>query len=156
MNEKIRRLIIDNVFRGVYVDFNVMVVHDTLVIYLDVDSKRLYKSSGYFDPKYYDLIYKLADGVLDDDVNDFFPMVGYEFDEIRINYEKGDLDGYKNLFYALNDLNYDYIVFDGFYPTPWLYIQFNVPDEEVNNLYDILEDEFDLSVDDVILLSRYN
>jgi hypothetical protein len=154
MNEKIKRLIIDNVFRGVDVDFNIYMEYEVLKLRVKIDSEKLYKSSGYFDKDYYNLIYGLWDYELDEELHEFLPMVGYDFEEIEYFFDKSDLDGYKNLFYALNDLNYDYNVFDGFYSSPWLYIQFNASGVEVDNLYYVLEDEFDLSVDDVILLSR--
>ncbi len=154
MNEKIKRLIIDNVFRGVDIDFNIYTEYEVLKLRVKIDSEKLYKSSGYFDKDYYSLIYDLSDNKLDEDLYDFLPIVGYDFEEIEYFFDKSNLDGYKYLFYALNDLNYDYSVFDGFYSSPWLYIQFNASAVEVDNLYYILEDEFALSVDDIVLLSR--
>jgi hypothetical protein len=160
MNEKIKRLIIDNVFRGIDIDFDVkkeraiVTEGELLIIKINIDSKKIYKSSGYFDKNYFKLISDLADGNIDDELFEFLPMIGYDFSALEIFYDKDDLSGYKNLFYAINDLEYKYRVIDRFYSTPWLYIEFNASDVEVDNIYYILEDEFGLSIDDVILLSR--
>ena len=157
MDEKIKRLIIDNVFKGIEIDFDIEVVNEyfdetllRLIIY--VDSNRLYKSSGYFDKNYYDLISDLADGNLDEEIFEFLPYIGYDFGNLEVFYEKSNLDGYKNLFYEINDLGYKYKVQYLYYSTPWLYIVFDLTGPEVDNLYHILEKE--VSVEDVILLSK--
>jgi hypothetical protein len=83
MNEKIKRLIIDNVFRGVDVDFNIYMEYEVLKLRVKIDSEKLYKSSGYFDKDYYNLIYGLWDYELDEELHEFLPMVGYDFEEIE-------------------------------------------------------------------------
>ena len=160
MNEKIRKLIIDNVFRGIDIDFDVkkersiVTEGELLIIEINIDSKKIYRSSGYFDNNYFELISDLADGNIDDELFEFLPMIGYNFSALEIFYNKDDLSGYKNLFYAINDLEYKYRVINRFHSTPWLYIEFNASGVEVDNIYNVLEDEFDLSIDDIVLLSR--
>ena len=159
MNEKVKRLIIDNVFDGVDVDFDLEIENEyfdensnVLKIIIYVDSYKLYKSSGYFNKKYYNLISYLADGNLDEEIFEFLPMVGYDFEYLEVFYDKSDLDGYKNLFYEINDLGYKYKVQDRYYSTPWLYIVFNLTGPEVDNLYNLLEKE--VSIEDVVLLAK--
>lgn len=159
MNEKVKRLIIDNVFDGVDIDFDIEIENgnfdeDLLNLTVYVNSYKLYKSSGYFDKNYYDIITDLADGNIDEKLYDFLPMIGYDFNEIRIFYDKSNLDGYKNLFYEINDLGHKYVVKHNYYSTPWLYIVFNLSGPEVGNLYNLLEEE--VSVEDIILLAKSN
>ena len=159
MNEKVKRLIIDNVFDGVDIDFDIEIENEyfdensnVLKIIIHVDSYKLYKSSGYFNEDYYNLITYLADGNLDEEIFEFLPMVGYDFEYLDVFYDKSNLDGYKNLFYEINDLGYKYKVQDRYYSTPWLYIVFNLTGPEVDNLYNLLEKE--VSIEDVVLLAK--
>lgn len=158
MDENIKRLVINNVFKGIDIDFDVETENEhfddstILRIIIYVDSYKLYRSSGYFNEDYYDLISYLADGNLDEEIFEFFPMIGYNFNSVELFYDKSNLDGYKNLFYEINDLGYKYKVQDRYYSTPWLYIVFNLTGPEVDNLYYILEKE--VSVEDVVLLSK--
>lgn len=159
MDEKIKKLIIDNVFGGINIDFDVEIENEyfdddysILKIIIYVDSYKLYKSSGYFDEDYYNLITDLADGNLDDVIFEFFPMVGYNFGSVELFYDKSNLEGYKNLFYEINEYGYKYKIQDRYHSTPWLYIVFNLSGPEVDSLYHTLEK--DVNVDDVILLAR--
>lgn len=161
MDKKIKKLIDQNVFNTNMLDYEIEIEQGyfdddfvTLKLIIYVDSYKLYKSSGYFNEDYYNLITDLADGNLDDELFEFLPMVGYSFSSLEIFYDKSNIDGYKNLFYEINELGYSYYkVIQNYYSTPWLYVEFNMSGSEVNRLYELLEEV--VSVEDVVLLSKY-
>jgi hypothetical protein len=160
MDKKIKNLIDQNVFNTNMLDYGIEIEQDyfdddfvTLKLIIYVDSYKLYKSSGYFNEDYYNLITDLADGNLDDELFEFLPMVGYSFSSLEIFYDKSNIDGYKNLFYEINELGYSYYkVIQNYYSTPWLYVEFNMSYEDIRHLYEQLEDV--VSVEDVVLLSK--
>jgi len=157
MDKKIKKLVIDNIFDGVDIDFDAEVVMEeyggnTLKFIVYVDSYKLYKSSGYFNEEYYFLITDLADGNLDEEIAEFLPMIGYGFDYFELGFDKTNLDGYRNLFYTLDELGYQYKIIDRYNSSAWLFIEFNMSGSEVNRLYEQLEEV--ISVEDIVLLAK--
>jgi len=160
MDKKIKNLIDQNVFNSNLLDYDIEIEgHDfdedfiTLKLIIYVDSYKLYKSSGRFNPKYYQLIVALDEGYFEESLVEFLPMVGYSFSSIEIFYEKSNLDGYKNLFHKIDGLGYSYYkIINRYNSSPWLYIEFNMSYEEVRHLYEQLEEV--ISVEDVVLLSK--
>ena len=160
MDKKIKNLIDQNVFNSNLLDYEIEIKNSVfdddfvilkLIIY--VDSYKLYKSSGRFNPKYYQLMVALDEGYFEESLEEFLPIVGYSFSSIEIFYEKSNLDGYKNLFHKIDGLGYSYYkIINRYTSSPWLYIEFNMSYEEVRHLYEQLEEV--ISVEDVVLLSK--
>jgi hypothetical protein len=148
MDKKIKNLIDQNVFNSNLLDYDIEVETEdeyfdedfiTLKLIIYVDSYKLYKSSGGFNPKYYQLIVALAEGYFEESLEEFLPMIGYSFSSIEIFYEKSNLDGYKNLFNEIDELGYSYYnINTRYYSSPWLYIEFNMSYDEVRHLYEQL------------------
>lgn len=160
MDKKIKNLIDQNVFNSNLLDYDIEIEDEyfdedlvKLKFIIYVDSYKLYKSSGRFNPKYYQLIVALDEEYFEESLGEFLPMVGYTFSYIEMSYDKSNLDGYKNLFYEIDELGYSYYkINQHYYTTPWLYINFNMSYEEVRHLYEQLEES--VSVEDVVLLSN--
>ena len=55
MDKKIKSLIDSNVFNSNKITYDINVYSDDLIFDVIVDHRKLWKSSGYFDQKYYDL-----------------------------------------------------------------------------------------------------
>ena len=101
MDKKIKNLIDQNVFNSNLLDYEIeMETEDeyfdedfiTLKLIIYVDSYKLYKSSGRFNPKYYQLIVALDEGYFEESLEEFLPMVGYSFSSIEIFELKEDFD----------------------------------------------------------------
>jgi len=160
MDKKIKKLIDQNVFNSDLLDYDIEIEDEyfdddlvTLKFIIYVDSYKLYKSSGYFNEEYYNLITDLADGNFDEELFDFLPMVGYSFSSLELFYDKSNLGGYKQIFYALDELSYRYEMIDRYHSSPWLYIKYDISDSKfTTDLYKMINDEFDIDVDDIVLI----
>lgn len=162
MNKNIKDLIDQYVFKGENIlQYDIELIEsydeDTEVdIIFKIDHYKLWKSSGYFDPKYYELIVGLDNGDMELSLDEFLPMVGYDSDYIRLLYEpinKKDIyKPYERLFDALEELGYEY-TYSVYKHTPWLNVYVTTPnDENFYNIIETLQDEYDLDIDDIVLL----
>ena len=162
MNKNIKDLIDQYVFKGENIlQYDIELIEsydeDTEVdIIFKIDHYKLWKSSGYFDPKYYELIVGLDNGDMELSLDEFLPMVGYNSDYIRLLYEpinKKDIyKPYERLFDALEELGYEY-TYSVYKTTPWLNVYVTTPnDENFYNIIETLQDEYDLDIDDIVLL----
>lgn len=162
MNKNIKDLIDQYVFKGENIlQYDIELIEsydeDTEVdIIFKIDHYKLWKSSGYFDPKYYELIFGLDNGDMELSLDEFLPMVGYDSDYIRLLYEpinKKDIyKPYERLFDALEELGYEY-TYSVYKHTPWLNVYVTTPnDENFYNIIETLQDEYDLDIDDIVLL----
>ena len=164
MDKKIKNLIDKNVFNSNLLDYDIeeMVTYGVGVVYITihVDHFKLWRSSGYFDPKYYQLIVSLDDGYFQESLEEFLPIFGFSFEDIQFIYKpkvntKGDrYSAYNKLFKALNDLVYhfDYTFYPG---SPWLNVDVVVLSEiQFYDISEILEEEYDIDTDDIVMLEQ--
>ena len=162
MDKKIKKLIDDNVFQSDKLDYKItqskhsILNKGDVIIYVLIDHYKLWKNSGYYDPEYFELIYGLNEGYYDEEISDFLPLIGYDLDYFSIRYigKNGliDYSAYDSLFDAINQLGYSFEV-KTYKEQPWLYVGISASDSDVAKLYVTLQNEFDLDVDDIILMS---
>jgi hypothetical protein len=155
MDKKIKTLIDSNVFHSNKITFDINVYYDDLIFDVIVDHRKLWKSSGYFDQKYYDIIIGLDNGDYEEELQEFLPLIGYTFKEFDIRYlsNEDSIDNslaYSYLFSALKELGVDY-KWQFVIGSPWLFLTFLNSDQQ--QLYDvgaILENEYDIDTDDIV------
>jgi hypothetical protein len=165
MDKKIKDLIDKNVFKTNILDYDIQEITSKfgemdLIIYIFIDHYKLWKSSGRFDQDYYDLIYNIDDGVYDESIEEFLPMIGYDFDFFTIRYTNKnggsvDYSAYKPIANALKELNLPFKI--QIWPEkPWLYLEvFIEGNPEVysaQDVYEILEEEYDLDLGDIVFI----
>lgn len=162
MDKKIKNLIDQNVFNGAKIlnyDVESIEQYDEeteLIFTFKINHYRLWKSSGYFDPKYYELVVGADNGDMDMSIEEFLPIIGYDTDYVRYLYEHNSKDElkkvYKPLFDALDDLGYDY-EYSVYRHSPWLNVYIETPnDVKFYSLLETLQEEYDLDIDDIVIL----
>jgi hypothetical protein len=162
MDKKIKNLIDLNVFKGEKIlDYDIESIeqHDEeteLKFTFKIDHYKLWRSSGYFDPEYYDIIVGVDNGDMDISIEEFLPMIGYDTDYVSYVYEHINKDKvyevYKPLFNAIRDLGYDY-TYSVYKRSPWLNVYVETPnDVNFNQVIETLQDEYGLDTDDIVLL----
>lgn len=162
MNKKIKNLIDQNVFKGEKIlDYNIESIEQydeetELIFTFKIDHYKLWKSSGYFNPKYYELVVGIDNGDMDMSIEEFLPIIGYDTDYVRNLYDHINKDElrkvYKPLFDALNDLGYGY-TYSVYKHSPWLNVYVETPkDFNFYSIIETLQDEYDLDIDDIVLL----
>lgn len=155
MDKKIKTLIDSNVFHSNKITFDINVYYDDLIFDVIVDHRKLWKSSGYFDQKYYDIIIGLDNGDYEEELQEFLPLVGYTFEEFDIRYlsNEDSIDNslaYSYLFSALKELGVDY-KWQFVTGSPWLYVTFlNSNQQQLYDVGAILENEYDIDTDDIV------
>ena len=155
MNKKIKSLIDSNVFHSNKITFDINVYNGDLIFDVIVDHRKLWKSSGYFDQKYYDTIIDLDNGVYEEELQEFLPLVGYTFEEFDIRYlsNEDSIDNslaYSYLFSALEELGVDY-KWQFVTGSPWLFLTFlNSDQQQLYDVGEILENEYDIDTDDIV------
>jgi hypothetical protein len=158
MDQRIKKLIDKNVFDSNKLDYEIMPSRKSIdgnkdvIIKIFIDHHKLWRSSSYFDPEYYDLIVGIDDGIYDDKLGEFLPMIGYDFDYFTIRYgweNDNDYSAYERLFDAIDELGYNAIPYS-YQEKPWLYVGTSLSSSNLNILIGALEDEFDLDVDDIV------
>lgn len=156
MDKKIKNLIDHNVFNSNILDYEIdetshYAGETQLVININVDHFKLWKSSGYFNPKYYELIVGIDDGYFDELISEFLPIVGYNFDDIIFKYKPNHVVAYKRLFDSLNEL-VKYFNHTFYLSSPWLNVDVITIDNEFSDVINILEEEYDIDTDDIVMI----
>ena len=163
MDKKIKNLIDQNVFKGEKIlDYDIESIeqHDEeteLIFTFKIDHYKLWKCSGYFDPKYYELVVGIDNGDMDMNIEEFLPIIGYDNDYVSYVYEHINknkvYEVYKPLFDAIRDLGYDY-TYSVYKRSPWLNVYVETPNGvNFNDVIEILQDEYGLDIDDIVLLN---
>ena len=163
MDKKIKNLIDLNVFKGEKIlDYDIESIeqHDEeteLKFTFKIDHYKLWKSSGYFDPEYYELVVGIDNGDMDMSIEEFLPMIGYDTDYVSNLYDHINKDElrkvYKPLFDAIRDLGYDY-TYSVYRRSPWLNVYVDTPNGvNFNLVIETLQDEYGLDIDDIVLLN---
>jgi hypothetical protein len=162
MDKKIKNLIDQNVFNSNLLDYDIeertlFGDDNELYITIYVDHFKLWKSSGRFNLKYYQLIVALDEGYFEESLMEFLPIIGYTFEDIRLIYNpivglnSGMYSAYDRLFKALNELVYYYERSFNRY-SPWLTIEIESIKFNLEDLRGTLEDEFNIDTDDIVML----
>jgi len=162
MDKKIKNLIDQYVFKGEKIlDYDIEEQYDEeidteLIFTFKIDHYKLWKSSGYFKPNYYELVVGVDNGDMDMSIEEFLPIIGYDTDYFRHLYHHINKDElrevYKPLFDALNDLGCDY-TYSTYKHSPWLNVYVETPkDDNFYNIIEKLQDDYDLDIDDIVLL----
>jgi hypothetical protein len=158
MDQRVKKLIDKNVFKTNILDYEIIPSRKSIDGYKDIifkifiDHYKLWKSSGYFDREYYDLILGIDDGLYNEELSDFLPLIGYDFDyfTIRFGWENdNDYSAYERLFDAIDELGYKAVPYS-YKEKPWLYVGTSLSSSNLVELVISLEDEFDLDVDDIV------
>jgi hypothetical protein len=162
MDKKIKNLIDQNVFKGEKIlDYDIESIEHydeetELIFTFKIDHYKLWKSSGYFNPEYYELIVGVDNGDMDMSIEEFLPIIGYDTDYVSYVYDNTNKDElrkvYKPLFDALDDLGYDY-TYSVYKRSPWLNVYVETSnDVNFNQVIETLQDEYGLDVDDIVLV----
>ena len=164
MDIKIKNLIDQNVFGTDILDYDIDVKENflsstdlTLTFY--IDHYKLWKNSGYFNPKYYDLIIDIDNGVFDESIEEFLPLVGYDSEYIKYQYKPVNLYdestgwyfAYEPLFDALKDIGYPFRQVN-YLSSPWLNVYIVTQTVSISEIRTILEEEYDIDTDDIVML----
>ena len=162
MDKKIKNLIDQNVFKGEKIlDYDIESIEQhneetELIFTFKIDHYKLWKSSGYFNPEYYELIVGVDNGDMDMSIEEFLPIIGYDTDYVSYVYDNTNKDElrkvYKPLFDVLDDLGYDY-TYSVYKRSPWLNVYVETSnDVNFNQVIETLQDEYGLDVDDIVLV----
>ena len=163
MDQKIKNLIDQNVFGTDILDYDIDVKENflssselTLTIY--IDHYKLWRSSGRFDSKYYELIIDIDNGVFDESIEEFLPLVGYDCDYLKYQYKPVNLYdkpnalfAYEPLFDALKDIGYPFRQVN-YLSSPWLNVYIVTQTVSISEIRTILEEEYDIDTDDIVML----
>ena len=163
MDKKIKNLIDQNVFKGEKIlDYDIESIEQhneetELIFTFKIDHYKLWKSSGYFNPEYYELIVGIDNGDMDMSIEEFLPIIGYDTDYVTYVYEhinKNKVYGsYKPLLDAIHDLGYDY-TYSVYQRSPWFNVYVETPNGvNFNGVIETLQDEYGLDTDDIVLLN---
>jgi hypothetical protein len=163
MDKKIKNLIDQNVFKGEKIlDYDIESIEQhneetELIFTFKIDHYKLWKSSGYFNPEYYELIVGIDNGDMDMSIEEFLPIIGYDTDYVSYIYDNTDKyelrNVYKPLFDALDDLGYVY-TYSIYKRSPWLNVYvLTSNDVNFNQVIETLQDEYGLDTDDIVLLN---
>ena len=163
MDKKIKNLIDQNVFKGEKIlDYDIESIEQhneetELIFTFKIDHYKLWKSSGYFNPEYYELIVGVDNGDMDMSIEEFLPIIGYDTDYVSYIYDNTDKyelrNVYKPLFDALDDLGYVY-TYSIYKRSPWLNVYvLTSNDVNFNQVIETLQDEYGLDTDDIVLLN---
>lgn len=163
MDKKIKNLIDLNVFKGEKIlDYDIESIEQhyeetELKFTFKIDHYKLWKSSGYFNPEYYELVVGIDNGDMDMSIEEFLPMIGYDTDYVIYVYEHINknkvYEVYKPLFDAIHDLGYDY-TYSVYKRSPWLNVYIETSnDVNFNQVIETLQDEYGLDTDDIVLLN---
>ena len=125
---------------------------ETTLITIEVDHKRFWSGSKFFDPEYFQIIDNVREDIYTEKIEDLLPLIALP-ENYMLDFIHSNTKIYERFLKIIESLGYDVrFVFEDYSPYAYFYVYGS--DQDLEDLYVTLEDRYNFHLDDTVLISE--